>query len=175
MNLAFFNLVVWSRSPRVPHSSVVRASNWHLQGQWVRLPLGGLRILLSEYIWLESTISFVFIWSKSKFHLSCIHLSLYCGYIWPCRWVGHVSHLNLVVWPCSPQVSLRAGSPGVLFAQVSWRRKLVSEAAKRMGRGKVSPHESRRPRTQHSDWLEMTREWQALLLWQMTSKVVLLF
>ena len=39
--------------------------------------------------------------------------------------------------------NLQAGSLSVLFARVSWRRKSASEAARRMGRGKVSLHKSR--------------------------------
>ena len=31
--------------------------------------------------------------------------SLHFGDIWACKWAGHVSHMNLVVWPRSPRVS----------------------------------------------------------------------
>ena len=46
-NVSHLNLVVWPRSPRVPHSSVVRASNrhWKVMGS---APVGRTRNFFSE-------------------------------------------------------------------------------------------------------------------------------
>ena len=45
-------LVIWPRSPRVPHSSVVRASNQHLEGHGVDSRWEG-----SDVFWVITTIS----------------------------------------------------------------------------------------------------------------------
>ena len=68
-HLSHFNLVVGPHSPRVPHSSVVRASNRQLKVMGLT-PVGeDSEFFLS--IRLESVLSFFLFTSKSPFHLSC--------------------------------------------------------------------------------------------------------
>ena len=54
--VSHLNLVVWPRSPRVPHGSVVRASNRHLEGHGFNSRWKDSEFFLS--IRLESIISF---------------------------------------------------------------------------------------------------------------------
>ena len=55
---------IWPCSPRVSHSSVVRASNRHSGRSWVRLPLGGSQKSFSEYF--EERFSVIHTLSKSQ-------------------------------------------------------------------------------------------------------------
>ena len=57
LNLQY--VVVWPRSARVPHSSVVRASNRHLEGHGFNSRWEDSEFFLS--IQLESAISFFFL------------------------------------------------------------------------------------------------------------------
>ena len=70
------NLVIWPRSPRVPHSSVVRASNCHLEGHGF-----DSRWEDSDFFWVITTYSTFlllthFSQSSRHYHIYIYHLTL---------------------------------------------------------------------------------------------------
>ena len=62
---------IWPCSPRVSHSSVVRASNRYLHGRsWVRLPLGPQKLIIFLSISTWERFSVIYSLSKSPIHWS---------------------------------------------------------------------------------------------------------